>query len=193
VQAAALAAQPPEVGRVVRVAAHAGDLPPCDSMMTPQPTPQYGQVERVSFMRWHAPEVRRTGPAMGRVSRPVARLVSSCVQVHLAVFHLDAEKRGRAALVGRLGATVAQADGPVVQRAGHAGAEHDALAQRAALVRAAVQQRKHLVLAVAEHGHVHALGRATRREPSTGMSSTRQMGPVAMFIPLPALAHQGTF
>ena len=54
----------------------------------------------------------------------------------------------RAAFVGRRGAAVVQADGPVVQRAGDAGAEHDALRQRAALVRAAVEQREDLVLAL---------------------------------------------
>src|SRR5690606_10174483 len=60
------------------------------------------------------------------------------------------------ALVGRHRAAVVQTDGPVVQRAGHALAEDHALAQRAALVRAAVEQRKDLALRVAEHGHVQA-------------------------------------
>src|SRR6185369_17212690 len=69
--------------------------------------------------------------------------------------HLDAELL-RAAGVRRVRAAILQADGPVVQRAGHAGAEHDALRQRPAFVRTAVQEREHLVLAVAEHGHMHA-------------------------------------
>jgi hypothetical protein len=40
VQRAALGAQAAEVGRVLRVAAHAGDLRAVVSMITPQPTPQ---------------------------------------------------------------------------------------------------------------------------------------------------------
>src|SRR5487761_2097337 len=75
------------------------------------------------------------------------------VEVYGAAVDLDAEP-WCAAFVGRLGAAVGQADGPVVQRAGHALAEDDALAQRAALVRAAIEQREHLVFGIAEDGHV---------------------------------------
>src|SRR5258706_12512790 len=78
------------------------------------------------------------------------------VEVNHAGVQLDAELR-RAAFVGRLGAAVAESDGPVVQRAGHAFTEYDALAQWSALVRAAVEQREDLVLGVAEDGDVAAL------------------------------------
>src|SRR5258705_540106 len=78
------------------------------------------------------------------------------VEVNHAGVHLDAELRC-AAFVGRLGAAVAESDGPVVQRAGHAFTEHDALAQWSALVRAAVEQREDLVLGVAKDGDVAAL------------------------------------
>src|SRR5881296_720802 len=72
-------------------------------------------------------------------------------------FKLDAEFGG-ATLVRRLGATSFHVYGPVVQRAGHAGAKHNALAQRAALVRATVEQGEYLVLVVAEDGDIQALG-----------------------------------
>src|SRR5437868_9598120 len=77
--------------------------------------------------------------------------------MHHALRHLDREAR-RAALVGRLRAAVVEPDRPVVQRTGHAGAEHDALAQRTALVRAAVEQREDLVLGIAEHRDVDTRG-----------------------------------
>ena len=66
------------------------------------------------------------------------------VQMHHTVRYVHAEFR-RAAGVRGFGATACQINGPVVQRASHAGAKHDALAQGAALVRAAVQQCKYLV------------------------------------------------
>ena len=75
------------------------------------------------------------------------------VQVHRAVFHLHGELR-RAAFIGRGRLAVAQAYGPVVQRAGHAGAEDDALAQRAALVRAMVLDREDAVVGGPEHADV---------------------------------------
>src|SRR5437867_858958 len=103
----------------------------------------------------------RSGRGAGGLQRQRVQLFD--VQVHHAGVHPDAELR-RAALVRRLRATIVQADGPVVQRAGHAFAEHDALAQGAALVRAAVEQREYLVFGIAEHGHragtgaLHAAG-----------------------------------
>ena len=67
-----------------------------------------------------------------------------------------------------------QLDDPVVQRAGDARAVHDALRQRPALVRAAVDQREDLVVAGAEHrDRRRRRGRTTQRAPRRGMSSTR--------------------
>ena len=107
----------------------------------------------------------RQAACSGRATGRVVQFIE--VEVDHAVFDLDAELR-RAALVGRLGAAVVQADGPVVQRAGDALAEHDALRQRTALVRAAVEQREHLVLGVAKHRDVGARAgaqRGARRAP----------------------------
>ena len=74
------------------------------------------------------------------------------VERDLAGLDLAREAR-RAAFVRRLRAAVGERDGPVVQRAGDALAEHDALAQRPTHVRAAVEQREHLVLGVAKDRH----------------------------------------
>ena len=79
------------------------------------------------------------------------------IQPHLAVMH-PASEGGGAAFIRRAGVAVHQRDGPVVQRAGHGIAVHDALAQRPALVRAAVEQGEHPVVGGAEHRHRHALG-----------------------------------
>src|SRR5882724_8340475 len=152
-------------------------------MITPQPTPQYGQVERVSVTVFPGCG-GRVRPAGVNCSRGVRRLHLEGpiadragggartgfgqrnvdgqrgqflgVQVHHALVDLELE-RLRAAFVRAARAAIGQTDGPVVQRAGHRVAEHDALAQRAALVRAAVEQREDLVFAVAEDRDVGAL------------------------------------
>ena len=60
--------------------------------------------------------------------------------------------RRRRAFVGARGATGLQVDDPVVQRASHARAVHDALRQRAAAMRALIAQRENFARARAEHG-----------------------------------------
>ena len=62
---------------------------------------------------------------------------------------------------------------PVVQRAGDACAVHDALAQRPALVRAAVVEREDLVVRRAEHRDRRRAACARTRAPRRGMSIER--------------------
>ncbi len=77
-------------------------------------------------------------------------------------------KRSGAALVGAGRLAVLEIDDPVVQRAGDLAAVHDAVAQRAALVRAAVLEREHLVARGAEDRDLAARrldrARAARRD-----------------------------
>ena len=131
VQRRALGAQAAEVGRVLRVAAHAGDLRALgldDHAAADAAVGAGGAWFRV--MR-SVPAGRRrcaSVPATRRVrgrSRASPARPRPAAPRRPSTLHREAR---RAAFVGRLRAAVVQADGPVVQRAGHAGAEHDALA-----------------------------------------------------------------
>src|SRR5438105_1351192 len=112
----------------------------------------------------------RSGGLRCGLERELVQLID--VEVHDAVVDLDIEAL-RAAGVRRLGAAVIETDGPVVQRASDAFAEHDALAQGPTLVRAAVEQREHLVLGIAkdrDRGRVLArdAARAEHRDVGDG-------------------------
>ena len=88
--------------------------------------------------------------------------------------------RARAALVRRDRLAGRQVDDEVVQRTGDALVVHDALRQRPALVRAAVVEREHLVVAV-RNTAMSPDGVRTTREPRRGMSFDRaDFDPVAV-------------
>src|SRR5262249_47007654 len=103
------------------------------------------------------------------------RLACSCswrggdthVEVDAAVLELDGEG-SRATFVGPGRLAVLEIDHPVVQRARDLAAMHDAVAQRAALVRAAIFHREHLVARGAENGDLTPRrldrARASRRD-----------------------------
>ena len=90
------------------------------------------------------------GADMSMLRPPDARLALAGDVEH-AVLDLDRD-RAHAALVGALRLAALERDHPVVQRARHRGAVHDALAERAALVRAAVVDGEDAIVGGAEHG-----------------------------------------
>src|SRR5215211_6369612 len=93
------------------------------SIRTPQPTPQYGQADLTAM--------------------------SLQVDIDIAFRHFHG-KALHFTFVRRDGAAGVQLDARVVQRTGDALAEHDALRQRPAAMRAAVRQREELVVGGAE-------------------------------------------
>ena len=99
-------------------------------------------------------------PVMSR-GKPLLQL-----DKHVATFDLN-RKPFRAANIRRNGLATLQLNRPVVQWARDALAEHDTLRQRTALMRALVQQRKHHIFTVAEHGDVAALFNATFEKTRT--------------------------
>src|SRR5216117_1210061 len=105
--------------------------------MTPQPTPQYGQVVRVST-----------------VLAPSVRFAQRDIDDALVIG--ANRKRARAAMIGRDSAARFELDRPVVQWTGDAVAEDDALRQRPALVRTAIAQREDAVVSGAEERNVAA-------------------------------------
>ncbi len=166
---------------------------PSVSMITPQPTPQYGQVERVSraslppavriaarrrHRRDQASRDRRCTPAVARAYGVGARRGTSAHGVReLARASRQHARRPRPAPRS----AVAQ---PIVRRARRSRrpARSSSCAagrprcspntmpwrQRAALVRAAIEQREHAVVGGAEHGDVaaaRARARGARRAP----------------------------
>ncbi|GAB4401307.1 MAG: hypothetical protein OHK0048_17720 [Rhodoferax sp.] len=97
---------------------------------------------------------RRPGQRSRQVSGVVCQFAA--LELHLPVLHAHVKRRGTAH-IGLNHLPVSQADAPVVQRAGHMRACHDALAQRPAFVRAAVEQRVDRVRFGAKQGHVQPL------------------------------------
>ncbi len=83
-----------------------------------------------------------------------------------------------------------QRDDPVVQRAGHGAAVHDALAERAALVRAAVVEREDLVVMVRKSATQPRTVRTTRA-PRGGMSSNVPMSTNPVIPPPPGSGPPG--
>ena len=120
----------------------------------------------------------RFGPADRRFEVGSGRCESARIQMHHAL--CDLTEARRAAFVGRLRAAVVQADAQLC-----AGRRRwcrtRCPGQRAALVRAAVEQRD-IGPGVAEHRDGHP-GRATRRAPSTGMPYAADDFPFALTAP----------
>jgi hypothetical protein len=125
-QRSALAAELPEVGRMIGIAADPGDAPVRVLDHDATATPQYGQVERVSVIERRTRRHARSQPGKPRVQPLIRR-----------------DRFARRKL-----------DRPVVQRARHAIAEHDALRQRPALVRTAVEDREDAVVGGTEHRYI---------------------------------------
>ncbi len=81
--------------------------------------------------------------------------------------------RGVQPLVGCGGTAVGQRDVPVVQRTGNAAGHDDALRQRPALVRAAVEQGEYRVVAGAEYRHRRVAGTLEAARTQRGGSRRR--------------------
>ena len=140
-QRRALRAQAAEIRRVVGIAAHRDVAVGRDFGKHAASDPAVG--------------ARRLDAARGghvHVRPPDARLrLAGDVERAVLDLHRD---RAHAPLVGALRFAAFERDHPVVQRARDRGAVHDALAERAALVRAVVVDGEDAIVGGAEHGHL---------------------------------------
>src|SRR4029079_17541698 len=88
----------------------------------------------------------------------------------------------RAALVGLARAAGVERDRPVVQRTRDARAEHDSLRQRAALVRATVEQGEDGIVAIAEDRDVAGLARDDARAEHGDVVEGADVGPAGAVV-----------